>query len=35
MFNKDILRHVKLPDSVSRLQKISQPLYDSIKDMDY
>lgn len=30
MFNKDILRHVKLPDAVSKLQKISQPLYDQL-----
>ena len=28
MFNQDILRHVKLPDGVAKLQKISQPLYD-------
>ena len=28
MFNHDILRHVKLPDAVAKLQKISQPLYD-------
>jgi hypothetical protein len=30
MFNHDILRHVKLPDQVAKLQKISQPLYDQL-----
>jgi hypothetical protein len=30
MFNHDILRHVKLPDAVAKLQKISQPLYDQL-----
>ena len=30
MFNRDILRTLKLPESVAKLQKVSNPLYDQL-----